>query len=339
MRIIVTGGSGRLGQSVVRGLSDLGHDVLSVDRIAVDGLPARQLTIDLLDHTATTTLMADERPDAVVHLAAIAVPFSAPEATILATNSALTFNVLDAASAAGAGRVLAASSPTVIGYGSPSAWEPRYLPLDEAHPTRPWNAYALSKLGIENTVAMFARQRGESTRFGSFRPCFVISPEEWDGAMTQQGHTVVERLNDPALAAVSLFNYLDARDAAAFVACWLENAHLADNGEVFFVGAADALATRPVAELLPDYLPGCDATGLTGTLPAFSSAHAERVLGWRPARSWRTELSPSQAALLHRPGSAGSDSAAPDTAESNSGAAHSSTAVSAASVSTEVRAS
>ena len=329
MRIIVTGGSGRLGQSVVRGLSDLGHDVLSIDRIAVDGLPARQLTIDLLDHQATTELMAAERPDAVVHLAAIAVPFSAPEATILATNSALTFNVLDAASAAGAGRVLAASSPTVIGYGSPTTWEPRYLPLDEAHPARPWNAYALSKLGIENTVAMFARQRGETTRFGSFRPCFVISPEEWDGAMTQQGHTVVERLNDPALAAVSLFNYLDARDAAAFVACWLENAHLADNGEVFFVGAADALATRPVSELLPDYLPGCDASGLTGTLPAFSSAHAERVLGWRPTRSWRTELSPSQAALLHRSGTA-----APD-----AGARHSCPAASTASVSTEVRAS
>ncbi|TFD90638.1 NAD(P)-dependent oxidoreductase [Cryobacterium lactosi] len=333
MRIIVTGGSGRLGQSVVRGLGELGHEVLSIDRIEVDGLPARQLTIDLLDHSATTALMAAERPDAVVHLAAIAVPFSAPEATILATNSALTFNVLDAASAAGAGRVLAASSPTVIGYGSPTTWEPRYLPLDEAHPVRPWNAYALSKLGIENTAAMFARQRGESTVFGSFRPCFVISPEEWDGAITQQGHTVVERLNDPALAAVSLFNYLDARDAAAFVACWLENAHLADNGEVFFVGAADALATRPVAELLPDYLPGCDACGLTGTLPAFSSAHAERVLGWRPTRSWRTELSPSQAALLHSPGTA-APTAAPDV-----GAPHSSTAASAASVSTEVRAS
>lgn len=319
MRIIVTGGSGRLGQSIVRGLSDLGHDVLSLDRITVDGLPARQLTIDLLDHAATTALMAAERPDAVVHLAAIAVPFSAPEATILATNSALTFNVLDAASAAGAGRVLAASSPTVIGYGSPTTWEAHYLPLDEAHPTRPWNAYALSKLGIENTVAMFARQRGETTRFGSFRPCFVISPEEWDGAVTQQGHTVVERLNNPALAAVSLFNYLDARDAAVFVACWLENAHLADNGEVFFVGAADALATRPLAELLPEYLPDVDASALTDTLPAFSSAHAERTLGWHPTRSWRTELSPSQAALLHRP--------APD----------SSPAASTASVSTEMR--
>jgi UDP-glucose 4-epimerase len=326
MRIIVTGGSGRLGQSVVRGLSDLGHDVLSIDRVPVEGLPARQQTIDLLDHPATTTLMAAERPDAVVHLAAIAVPFSAPERTILATNSALTFNVLDAASAAGTGLVLAASSPTVLGYGSPTGWQPRYLPLDEAHPTRPWNAYALSKLGIENAVAMFARQRGDTTRFGSFRPCFVISPEEWQGALTQQGHTVVDRLNDPGLAAVSLFNYLDARDAADFVACWLENAHRADNGEVFFVGAADALATRPLADLLPEYLPAADASALTGTLPAFSAAHAEQVLGWRPTRSWRSELSADQAALLTDPGRSAADAGLP-------------ASVPAASVPTEVRAS
>jgi len=300
MKIIVTGGSGRLGQSVVRGLSELGHDVVSIDRVPVDGLPARQLTIDLLDHPATTAVMSAERPDAVVHLAAIAVPFSAPEAVILATNSALTFNVLDAASAAGATRVLAASSPTVIGYGAPTGWQPGYLPLDEAHPARPWNAYALSKLGIENTAAMFARQHGERTLFGSFRPCFVISPEEWNGALTQQGHTVVDRLNDPSLAAVSLFNYLDARDAADFVAAWLDRAGAADNGEVFFVSAADALATRPLAELLPEYLPASApfVAELTGSQPAFSSARATELLGWRPTRSWRSELSPDQAALV-----------------------------------------
>jgi len=329
MRIIVTGGSGRLGQSVVRGLSDLGHDVISVDRNPVQNLPARQLSVDLLDHAATTALMLAERPEAVVHLAAIAVPFSAPEATILATNSALTFNVLDAASAAGATRVLAASSPTVIGYGAPTGWQPSYLPLDEAHPARPWNAYALSKLGIENTVLMFARQHGDGIRFGSFRPCFVLSPEEWDGALTQQGHTVVDRLNDPALAAVSLFNYLDARDAADFVACWLQNAHRAENGEVFFVGAADALATRPLNELLPEYLPAAvaAAAALTGSSPAFSAARAERVLGWRPRRSWRTELSPAQAALL-------SPSHAPLPHGESDPSGHP-----AASVSTEVRAS
>jgi hypothetical protein len=59
------------------------------------------------------------------------------------------------------------------------------------------------------------------------------------------------------------------------------------------VGAADALATQPLAELLPRFIPGSErlAAGLTGDAPAFSIAKADRLLGWRPWRSWRGELS------------------------------------------------
>ncbi len=46
------------------------------------------------------------------------------------------------------------------------------------------------------------------------------------------------------------------------------------NAEVFFVGADDALADAPLAELLPRFVPGTDelARGLTGTSPAFLNA-------------------------------------------------------------------
>ena len=291
MRVVVTGGSGRLGQSVVRGLCEAGHDVTSIDREGVAGLPGTQLQADLTDADATRTLFIAIAPEAVVHLAAISVPFSAPEATILNVNTALAFSVVDAAVASGARLVLAASSPTVLGYGNPKGWAPRFLPLDETHPVEPWNAYALSKQVIENVVERFVRNSDHVT-FGVFRPCFVIPPEEWAGAPTQQGHTVADRLDDPSLAAVSLFNYLDARDAAEFVRVWLERAELAPNGSVFFVGAADALAREPLAELIPRYLPEASglAAGLTGTSPAFSSAKARELLGWEPRYSWRTEL-------------------------------------------------
>jgi UDP-glucose 4-epimerase len=300
LRILVTGGAGRLGRSVVAALAGAGHEVLSVDRDAATGLPVEQVALDLTDRTAAGEVFTRFAPDAVIHLAAISVPFSAPEHVIYETNTKLAFTVFEAAVAAGVSLVLAASSPTVIGYGSPSGWLPSSLPIDETHELAPWNAYSLSKQAIENAAAMFARAAGDGTRFGVFRPCFVISPEEWHGAPTQQGHTVLERLQRPELAAVSLFNYVDSRDAADFVLAWLAhagagaapNGAVIPNGSVFFVGAADALATLPLAELVPRYLPGSSelAASLTGDLPAFSSAKAERLLGWRASRSWRNEL-------------------------------------------------
>ncbi|MDQ0799875.1 NAD(P)-dependent oxidoreductase [Arthrobacter sp. SLBN-112] len=295
-RIFVTGGSGRLGRSVVAGLAQAGHEVVSVDR---DAVPADQLppgvvqeTADLLAPGEALRLLRDARPDAVIHLAAIAVPFSAPEDVIFATNTRLAFAVISAATELGIGKIVTASSPTVLGYGSPTGWLPPSFPLDERTPPKPWNAYALSKLIAEQTVQMFAAAQGEGIRYAAFRPCFVISPEEWEGAPTQQGHTLAERLADPALSAPALFNYVDARDVADFLDLLLQKMTDIPNGETFFVGAADALATVPLAELMPRFLPGSEAisAGLTGTSPAFSIAKAQELLGWQPKRSWRTEL-------------------------------------------------
>ena len=293
MRVLVTGGAGRLGRSVVDGLADAGHEVVSVDVVAgPPGRAAATFPADLTDLGQAYGVLARYRPEAVVHLAAIAVPFSRPESVIHATNSALAYNVLQASIDLGTGTVVTASSPTVMGYGSPAGWTARYLPLDEEHPARPWNAYGLSKLAAEQTMQMFAAQYGDRVRLAAFRPCFVIAPEEWAGAPTQQGHTVRERIDDPRYGAVSLFNYVDARDVADFLDTLLHKAPEVPNAEVYFVGAQDALAEAPLAELLPRYS-GVDqelAAGLTGSAPAFSTAKAERLLGWTASRSWRTEL-------------------------------------------------
>lgn len=295
-RIFVTGGSGRLGRSVVAGLALAGHEVVSVDRDAVPAglLPAGvvQETADLLAPGEAARLIGTTKPDAIIHLAAIAVPFSAPEEVIFGTNTRLAFAVISAATELGVPRIITASSPTVLGYGCPAGWLPPSFPLDERTPPKPWNAYALSKLIAEQTVQMFAAAQGEKIRYAAFRPCFVISPEEWEGAPTQQGHTLSERLADPGLSAPALFNYVDARDVADFLDLLLAKMDDIPNGETFFVGAADALATAPLAELMPRFLPGSGAlsAGLTGTSPAFSIAKARELLGWEPKRTWRTEL-------------------------------------------------
>ncbi len=294
-RVVVTGGAGRLGRSLVGGLVAAGHRVVSFDR-AVSDAPelqgADQLAIDLLDAEATVTALRAQRATAVIHLAAIAVPFSAPEDVIMRTNAALAVSVLGGAVAAGVPRIVAASSPTVLGYGAPRGWVPDRFPLDEDTPPRPWNSYALSKLVIEQTVRMLHRQTGDAVRFAAFRPCYVIAPEEWRGALTQQGHTVRERLDDPGLAAPALFNYVDARDVASFADALLAALPTIPNAETFFVGADDALARRPLAELIPRFHPGTEevAAVLTGTTPAFSNEKARRLLDWAPRHSWRDAL-------------------------------------------------
>lgn len=291
MIVAVTGGSGRLGRSVVAGLVAAGHDVVSVDLETPTDLPGRHMVCDLLDRDATALAFRTIEPDAVVHLAAIAVPFTAPEHELLAVNTALAMSVLDATLEVGCPRLLIASSPTVIGYGAPDGWTPHYLPLDEDHPLEPWHAYALSKVAVESLVAMAARRDHDRLRISAFRPCYVIAPEEWEGAPTQQGHTVEERLADPALSAVALFNYVDARDAAEFVRLWLMRDD-APNGGVYFVGAADSLVRESVGEALARHVPNtADAVvGLAPNAPVFSSTRAERDFGWKPQRSWRTEL-------------------------------------------------
>lgn len=291
-RVVVTGGAGRLGRSVVRTLADAGYEVTSIDRVTAVDLPAQQIDVDLLNSAAARAAFTEIAPMAVVHLAAIAVPGALPDPEVFEINTRLAWSVLEASVASGTGALLVASSPTVLGYGASSGWSPEYLPLDEEHPVAPWNGYAVSKVAIEHIVRMAVRQVGDRMRFGVFRPCYVIAPEEWAGARTQQGHTISERLADPALSAVALFNYIDARDAGDFVRTWLERCRDVPNGEVFFVGAADALLDGPTAEALRRFVPGAReiAGTLPGDAPVFSTARAERLLGWRPRRSWRDEL-------------------------------------------------
>ncbi|WP_084960432.1 NAD-dependent epimerase/dehydratase family protein [Thermoactinospora rubra] len=293
-RVLVTGSAGRLGRSVVTALAAAGHEVIGVD--TAPGTPqeaAATLPADLTDLGEAFEAVTRFRPQSVVHLAAIATPFSRSDAVTFRVNTQLAFNLCEASVSLGVGNLVVASSPTVIGYGAPGGWRPAYLPIDEEHPAQPWHAYSLSKLVAEQTMQAFART-ATATRMAAIRPCFVIAPEEWAGAPTQSGHTVAERLERPEIAGASLFNYIDARDAAEMVIALLDHLpSLPRNGEVFFAGAADALATEPLADLLPKTVPGTEglASSLTGTTPAFSSAKAERLLGWQAKRSWRTELS------------------------------------------------
>ena len=64
-RILVTGGAGRLGRTLVAGLADAGHEVVSLDRDVSDAAEladVAQVAVDLTDADAASRAIADARP-------------------------------------------------------------------------------------------------------------------------------------------------------------------------------------------------------------------------------------------------------------------------------------
>src|SRR5450631_2753937 len=139
-RVVVTGGSGKLGRACVADLVDHGWDVVNVDRVA----PAQQvcpfIRIDLTDFGQTIEALSaiDDRyrhVDAVVHLAALPAPGLTANAATFSNNLTSTYNVFAAARHAGISNIVWASSETVLGL--PFTTPPPYIPVDEEYPARP----------------------------------------------------------------------------------------------------------------------------------------------------------------------------------------------------------
>ena len=306
MKVVVTGGAGRLGRSVVAGLAGAGHEVVSLDRVRGSRAGRRRRRSRWTSPTRPppTPRFGRIRPEAVVHLAAIATPFSAPEAVIWDTNTSIAFHVMQAAVSHGASRILAASSPTPLGYGNPHG-----LAADV-----PADRRAAPAAAVERLRPLQGRHRAigrDVRRAAREQP----SPLGCVPAVLRDLARRVARARRPSRATPSPSGWptrrwprcrcsttsTPAMPPTSSTSGWRAAADL-PNGETFFVGAADALATEPLAELVPRFLPGTEelAAGLTGSTPAFSIAKAESLLGWRPTRTWRTELAPF-AMPIHRP--------------------------------------
>jgi len=150
LRAVVTGGAGFIGSHLVDRLVADGHTVCVLDDLSTGSATnvptgARFERTDVCDWPALRDVVTAFKPDAVFHAAAQTdVGRSIREPDYDARVNVLGgLNVLRAAHAAGARRVVYASSAAVYG-------PPERLPVPETHPTRPISDYGSSKLALEH---------------------------------------------------------------------------------------------------------------------------------------------------------------------------------------------
>ena len=164
-KILVTGGAGYVGSHVVKALRDAGKAPLVFDNLST-GLRENLLPgipFILGDTLASEQLkQAMSGVDSIIHMAALkAAGESMTDPGKYASNNLTgTINLLNAASEAKIKFFVFSSSAAVYG-------EPKYLPLDEAHPTKPLNFYGYTKLEIENLLGWYSKLKG--MRFASLR--------------------------------------------------------------------------------------------------------------------------------------------------------------------------
>ena len=281
MRLLITGGSGRLGRWVVEELRG-DHEVVVADLADApppdaDWPDVRYEQIDLNDAEAVAGVA--EGAEAIVHLAAIPSPIGREPEDVFANNMISTFNVVEAAIRQGARKVIYSSSGSALGFAFRfREMVPDYMPMDEEHPLRPQDAYGLSKWLGEEILEAATRRTGIRTIV--LRPTSVVGPGDYAER--------VPRMLDHA-AGAGIFAYVDARDFARAVRAALEDTEI--EHDRFFITADDAMSREPLAVAFPRRFPGSEAAcaGLTGTEGPISCAKAKRVLGYRPQHSWRSE--------------------------------------------------
>lgn len=306
MKVLIVGGAGYIGSHVARRFADAGHSVDVFDNLSTGSrgnlFPEYGfIEGDILDQDALSGAMA-RGYDALVHLAAAKAAGESmlkPEKYSV-QNLVGTINILNAAAAAGIGNIVFSSSAATYG-------EPKYLPIDEEHPTDPANYYGFTKLEIERILGWYDRLKG--MRFAALRyfnaagydpagritgleknpanlipvimevaagmrPSLEIFGTDYD---TPDGSGVRDyvHVSDLAEAHLTSLEYIRARGESLTVNLGSESGL----SVLEILGAARRITRRPIEAKISGRRPG-DPARLVA-----SSAKAKRLLGWSARHS------------------------------------------------------
>ena len=288
MRVVVTGGTGRLGQYVVRELFTHNHAVAALDAIKPRECLCPTYTVDLMRIDSFSDHF--KNADAVVHLAQMRFPYTEngfnvaeqkwefadprSDAERFNRNVAITNNVLAAAQACAVKKIVCGSSLAVYGLYYPATdLQPAYLPVDEDHPLRPQDPYGITKLIGEKLGDALSQKTGAQ-----------VASLRFAGIYTEAHRSLLlERKKDPlARGTGALWSYVDARDGARACRLALE----ADYGghQAFNVCAPSTIMDMPTRELIARYLPRVTdlRSGLDDRASGYSIEKAKSLLRFEP---------------------------------------------------------
>ena len=287
MKIAVTGGSGKIGSRTVALLRERGHDVLSLDiRQPTD----KSLPFAVLDLRAPSAVRrAFDGQDVVLHLGEMPNVGTTEPFDCFAHNTQVGSAVMEIAVQCQVKRIVYTSSCQTYGLwgnlGEP-AMRPDYLPIDETHPLRPQNAYALSKVCNEMYAQQLVQKHGVPIAAFRFPAVFAHETVHW---MTQRA----KMRSMSSWGEHDMGTYVHVDDAA------LAYALAAERGwtgfEAYHFLAADIMSGVTTRELIAKQFPTlaipesfADATDpyAAPTTTAKALAH----FGWRASWSLRAAL-------------------------------------------------
>lgn len=270
-RVVVTGGSGRVGRYVVRQLLTE-YEVVIADLVTGD-TDAEFVETNVMQLDQLRAALRDA--DAVVHLAALDYDWGCEPEKYIDVNVRGTWHVLQAASELGIKKVVLCSSISACGLSEMRPeWQPQRLPVDETHANKPVQAYSVSKIVMEQMAQSFAD--GFDMEVICLRPLAVVLEE------TLQQY--IDFVDAPERN--WLFYYVTAEDVATAFHAAVKLKGLKFG--TFFLSADDTSHPEPTLEWYQKVigeLPEIDNPRRYQQNPRasiFSSTSAKEILGWQP---------------------------------------------------------